>query len=60
MKSIPLIVIGSKQANKRLCRKCKRLVSLHYRSLWNGGGQTPMILEVIYEDDLQRSDDRAV
>lgn len=21
------------------------------------GGQTPMILEVIYEDDLQRSDD---
>lgn len=24
------------------------------------GGQTPMILEVIYEDDLQRSDNRAV
>ena len=56
MKPIPLIVIGSKQTNAYVGSVndwCPCITA----ACGMGGGQTPMILEVIYEDDLQRSDD---
>lgn len=59
MKPIPLIVIGSKQANAYI-GSVNDWCSCVTSACGMGGGQTPMILEVIYEDDLQRSDDRAV
>lgn len=55
MKPIPLIVIGSKQTNAYVGSVndwCPCITAA-----CGMGGQTPMILEVIYEDDLQRSDD---
>ena len=59
MKPIPLIVIGSKQTNAYVGSVndwCPCITA----ACGMGGGQTPIILEVIYEDNLQRSDNRAV
>lgn len=48
MKPIPLMIIGSKQANAYI-GSVDKWCSCITSACGMGGGQTPMILEVVYE-----------
>lgn len=59
MKPIPLIVIGSSQAHACV-RSINDWCPCITASCGTGGGHTPMIVEIINEDNLQGESDRTL